>query len=314
MGLIQLLSNCILPETAAQQKKIITGGGTVYLKKMDKTIRALKAAGNMSQMATFADNNVLAIVLSNWDSNTDGVMLYSNLAGITSLANKFTGNTTITSFEELQYFGLTIINSNEFNACVNLIGSLNIPSSVLTIGGYAFYDCSGFTGTLTFPAGLTSIGNSAFRYCSGLTGTLTFPAGLTSIGNSAFGYCSGFTGALTFPAGLTSIEISAFQYCSGFTGTLTFPAGLTSIGDYAFGYCSGFTGALTLPAGLTSIGNYAFQSCNNFSQVTMNTSTPPTLGLLVFTGTYPIRIPAGSLAAYSGATNWSAYIARFVEY
>lgn len=49
------------------------------------------------------------------------------------------------------------------------ITHLNIPSSVTSIGNYAFYSCKGLT-SLTIHDGVTSIGAGAFIGCTGLTG------------------------------------------------------------------------------------------------------------------------------------------------
>ena len=47
-------------------------------------------------------------------------------------------------------------------------GSYTIPSSVTTIGTYAFSSCSGYT-SMTIPTSVTSIGTYAFANCTGLT-------------------------------------------------------------------------------------------------------------------------------------------------
>ena len=44
---------------------------------------------------------------------------------------------------------------------------LTLPSSVASIGEYAFSGCSGLT-ELTLPNSVKSIGDGAFAYCSGL--------------------------------------------------------------------------------------------------------------------------------------------------
>ena len=56
----------------------------------------------------FADANVKALCIANWDTNLDGELDKAEAAAVTSLGEVFKGNTEITSFDELQYFtGLT---------------------------------------------------------------------------------------------------------------------------------------------------------------------------------------------------------------
>lgn len=45
-----------------------------------------------------------------------------------------------------------------------------IPSSVTSIGTYAFFNCTGLSGPLVIPSTVTSVSNYSFRNCSGLTG------------------------------------------------------------------------------------------------------------------------------------------------
>ena len=205
-----------------------------------------------------------------------------------------------------------------------------IPSSVITIGNYAFYFCSGLTG-ITIPNNVTSIGDYAFSYCSGLTGTLTIPNGVTSIGSYAFYSCSGLTGTLTIPNSVTSIGNRAFSYCSGLTG-ITIPNGVTSIGSYAFSGCSGLTG-ITIPNGVTSIGSDAFSYCSKLNSVTIGNSVdnigdyafyncvglnaitthakiPPILGTKVFynvSTVIPVYIPCEGYYTYRTANGWSSF-------
>jgi hypothetical protein len=53
-----------------------------------------------------------------------------------------------------------------FYGCSSL-GSIELPSGVLTIGHSAFHGCSGLT-EITIPAGVEFIDEYAFAYCSGL--------------------------------------------------------------------------------------------------------------------------------------------------
>ena len=70
--------------------------------------------------------------------------------------------------------------------------------------------------------------------------------------------------------------------------------------------------SVTIPSGVTSIGVAAFNGCRGLTSVTVNATTPPTLGKYVFTSTnnYPIYVPSESVNAYKAATNWSTYASR----
>ena len=147
------------------------------------------------------------------------------------------------------------------------ITSVELPSTLETIGNYSFYYCRGLSGDLVIPEGVTSIGECAFYGCSGLTGKLVIPEGVTSIGNNAFCNCRGIT-SITLPSSLTSIEYQTFSGCSGLT-SITLPSSLTSIGSNAFSSCSGLT-SITLPSRLTEIEGLAFYNCRALTEVNYN--------------------------------------------
>ena len=92
-------------------------------------------------------------------------------------------------------------------------GSITIPSSVTSIGEYAFAGCTGLT-NITLPSGVTSIGEAAFYGCTGLT-SITIPLGVTSIGGAAFSGCTGLT-SITIPSSVTIIDRQAFLDCNLF--------------------------------------------------------------------------------------------------
>ncbi len=129
----------------------------------------------------------------------------------------------------------------------------NIPSSVTSIGDWAFSGCSSLT-SVNIPSSVTSIGDSAFYNCSSLT-SITIPSSVTSIGDSAFYDCSSLT-SITIPSSVTSIGSSAFENCSSLT-SITIPSSVTSIGWDAFSGCSSLT-SVTIPDSVTSIGGRAF--------------------------------------------------------
>ena len=118
-----------------------------------------------AQNITFADANVKALCVDNWDDNDDGELNYEEAAAVTNLGTVFSSNSVITSFDELQYFtGLT------------------------SIGGYAFFNCSGLT-SVVFPGSIATIGYFAFMGCNNLT-SLELPSTLTFIDDYGFAFCN----------------------------------------------------------------------------------------------------------------------------
>ncbi len=114
------------------------------------------------------------------------------------------------------------------------ITSLTIPTTVTSIGEYAFNGCRGLTGSLTIPESVTAIGNNAFEGCGGLTGSLTIPHSVTTIGDHTFAGCSGFTD-VTIPNSVTTIENHAFVSCDFASAVIG--SKVATIGQDAFGGC-----------------------------------------------------------------------------
>ena len=204
--------------------------------------------GNLADPIPFADDNVKTLCVANWDTNGDGELSYAEVAAVTDLGEVFKSNSTITSFNELQYFtGLTSIGLNAFKSCTSL-ASIEMPNSVTSIGMYAFESCANLT-SVVFSNSLTSIGSCAFRYCSGLI-TIELPNTLTTIGTSAFALCNGLT-AIDIPNSVTYIGQQAFFNCDDVT-TVTIGTSVTSIGQKAFGSC-----------GNLSILNFNAENCSS---------------------------------------------------
>ena len=216
-----------------------------------------------AQNIVFADANVKALCVANWDANGDGELSEAEAAAVTDLGMVFKQNTSITSFDELQYFtGLTSIEQHAFAGCHGLT-SVTIPESVTSIGEDAFRYCSGLTSVI-IPESVTSIGTSAFYDC-GLT-SVTIPNSVTTIGEYAFSYCSGLTSVI-IPESVTSIGECAFNGCSSLS-SVTIPESVTSIGNLTFEGCISLT-SVTIPKGVTSIGDGAFSSCSGLASVTL---------------------------------------------
>ena len=137
-----------------------------------------------------------------------------------------------------------------------------IPSTVISIGSYAFSGCSSLE-SINIPEGVTSISSSVFRGCSSLE-SINIPEGVTSIGYMAFRGCSSLE-SIQIPGEVTSIGQDAFYECSSLT-SINIPSSITSIGWYAFYRCSSLE-SITIPEGVTSIGNGAFSGCSSLKSI-----------------------------------------------
>ena len=109
-----------------------------------------------------------------------------------------------------------------------------IPSSVTTIGSFAFDNCSGLT-SIEIPNSVTSIGRYAFQGCTGLT-SITIPNSVTAIGDYAFVTCTGLT-SVTIGNSVTSIGDDAFYDCNNLTSITSYILAnqLTETGNSSFG-------------------------------------------------------------------------------
>ena len=113
------------------------------------------------------------------------------------------------------------------------ITTLEIPSSVTSIGNNAFYGCNGLT-SVDLPSSITKMGECVFYNCQNLS-SVKLPSEITAISNSAFGECISLKN-IELPAGITSIGDDAFVNCSNLQN-INLPSGITTIGTGAFWYC-----------------------------------------------------------------------------
>ena len=118
--------------------------------------------------------------------------------------------------------------------------------------------------SVTLPSTLTSIGPYAFFDCKGLT-SITLPDSVSTIAFRTFERCS-FLEKINFPSTLTRIDEYAFDSCSKIA-SLTFPDSLTRIGERAFWKCERLI-SVSLHHTLTDFDRCAFQDCTALTSVT----------------------------------------------
>ena len=243
--------------------------------------------GDISNIV-FADANVKALCVANWDTNSDGELSYAEAAAVTDLGDVFRYNTTITSFNELQYFtgleyisdcafyectglksvaipeGVTTIGDGAFQYCFGLT-SINIPKSVITIGVQAFLGCRGFT-SVTIPDGVTTIGACAFSGCSNLT-DVVIPKSVISIGYAAF---ADTPWDENLPNGLIYLGPVAYKYKGAMpeNTSIVIKGGTTQLASQIFYSFKNLT-SITIPEGVIDIGDEAFKDCIGLTSITI---------------------------------------------
>ena len=210
-----------------------------------------------------------------------------------------------------------------FMQCTNLTG-LTIPNSVTSIGNGVAMMCQSLE-SLNIPDSVTSIGEFAFFYCG--FKDLRIGSGLTNLCDSSFTFLPNVS-AITVDANNTVydsrnncnaiIETSTNKLIQGCINTVI-PNSVTSIRDGVLSsligrmYAGAFTStieSITIPSNVTYIGTYAFNMCENLTSVTVEATTPPTLGEHAFDSNASgrkIYVPTASVDIYKAATNWSGY-------
>ena len=165
-----------------------------------------------------------------------------------------------------------------------------VPSSVTTIGHYAFGWCTGLT-SITIPNSVTnieytafmgcsnlssviigdhveSIGNRAFEKCSSLTSVI-IPNSVATIGEEAFRDCSNLSSVI-IGDGVKSIERLTFLLCTNLS-SVTIGNSVESIKYGAFMTCTNLT-SVNIPNSVTTIASETFEECSSLSSVTIGNS------------------------------------------
>lgn len=178
--------------------------------------------------------------------------------------------------------------------------SVTLPSSVVSIGDYAFYRCSNLT-TVTLNEGLLEIGDYAFAAqtseayadeADSSLETVNLPSTLTTMGDGIFAYDYALKN-VNFAANsqITSLPGTTFEGCTGLE-SITLPASLTEIsgrirdsyGLQGRGLFESLTALRTVNfeegSKLTTIGNYAFAGSGLESIIIPNSVT--TIGEYAF--------------------------------
>ena len=148
----------------------------------------------------------------------------------------------------------------------NTLREVVFEEGVVHIGNYAFYhqNTPGVLKSVSLPSTLTSVGAYAFYDLPDFSDELHLPEGFTTLGEYAFYKC-GFVGAV-LPSTLVEYPAYSFAECSAMNTDL--PDTVTSIGECAFSKCASID-VLTIPKAIQAIGVNAFSDCTGLTEVTL---------------------------------------------
>lgn len=167
------------------------------------------------------------------------------------------GARTVNGYEEA---GVIYADSSRtaVTACRLDVVQASLPTSVRTIGSYAFWEVP--LTSITLPEGLETIGSSAFQLCEQL-GSIVIPSTVTEIGSYAFYFAFRESGEakVTFADAPCSIGRGAFYY-SNFSA-IDLGSRVTSIGIDAFASL-GRADSVIVPNSCTYLAPRAF--CYNY--------------------------------------------------
>ena len=145
------------------------------------------------------------------------------------------------------------INNEVYDSRDNCNAIINTSTNELVIG------CQ----TTTIPTSVTSIGRYAFYHCVNLT-NITIPSSVTNIGSRAFYGCTNLA-KVDIPSSITKINQYLFFGCENLT-TIVIPDSVTSIGACAFYKCSNLTSVI-IPTSVTKIDYNVFLECSKLTSI-----------------------------------------------
>lgn len=226
-------------------------------------------------------------------------------AGCTSLRSVTLGN------------GVNAIGERAFCGCATLTDlSLAAPSSLRSIGAFAF-ESSGLT-TLDFSActTLSSAGSFAFARCTELK-TVSLPSSFSRLGEGIFADCP-MLETITASSSLQEIPALALKGASSLSdaGGLM-DEGTSAIGTLAFAGMKSMT-SVKLPSSTTSIGSGAFEGCDGLAALLCESLTAvPALGNDVWAGVDQSKVEliadVETAPLFAAAEQWKEFRIRTVD-
>jgi len=203
--------------------------------------------------------------------------------------------------------------------------SYTIPSSVDTIGAYAFGYCKNLT-SITIPSTVVYIFHAAFTECNSLN-SVFIPASVTFLNNNPFYDCAGMTTVTVDPANQYNESVDGVLFNKGLSTIIYYPPAksgssyvipstVSYVRSNVFMNCLNLT-SVTIPASVTKIRDLMFSGCTGLTTINAYPTVPVDLSSAtestndVFKGvdttTCVLHVPVGSKGMYATAVQWKAF-------
>ena len=319
-------AECVLTVPAGKKEAYIAKGWTTKETDAEGLFLRIEEAQPVvdDDIIVFADANVKAICVANWDTNHDGELSKAEAEAVKTLNKNggsnyedqaFYRNTEITSFDELQYFtGLKAIEQAAFSNCSSL-ASVVLPPTITGIYANGFSDCSALE-HITLTENIKTLGDNVFSR-SGLK-TLFIPKSVTSIGILLTNNCPNLVSIVVDP---DNTKYDSRNNCNAILredngepilmtvcNNTVIPEGVKKLSPL-------FTEStqlvsIVLPSSLTEVGVVAFADCINLKSVVSKALVPPTIKYQAFNNISAdcvLTVPYGTKDAYIAA-GWTTNI------
>ncbi len=243
--------------------------------------------------ALAADFTVNGLNYREWDSNTAIIMPKGEDASYSGIGNS--NFSTTVSYGGKTYTVVGIADGAFAKA--KFSGAVTLPSTITTIGSYAFDAAEG--SSLTLGPNVQYLLEAAFAGNKFTTG-FTVDAGNPYFAHLTDSDGTGSSGVLATKDKKTLVSYPGGKGSSSWfsSPSYTVPNCITEIGDFAF-YMNSKLGSITIPNTVTRIGRAAFYECTNFSKITIPSSVTE-LGTSAFCGC--VNVTNLSFASPSGLT------------
>ncbi|MCD8208369.1 MAG: leucine-rich repeat protein [Bacteroidales bacterium] len=136
--------------------------------------------------------------------------------------------------------------------------------STNSVGTYVFSGCTELV-SVTFDASSTVMGDYMFSGCTSLI-SVTIPNGVSTLGLYEFKGCTSLVEAI-FEGNTTMISEGAFQGCTSLL-EMYVSESIETISDYAFDGCTSLS-SVVLADTITSIGKYSFRDCEALGTIVL---------------------------------------------